>query len=339
MYIYRALNECDINLEPTINGIFNKEDISKATRPTFDTLIGSHNNNSELSNYIFPDEALFNYMKPSLCYANIDYLQILANSSQKRIDEIFDVYREYVKGKKIPEEIIVANNRYLMGILSTINAHIKDGTNIDTKWISFSNNLMSIIRYYLNQSKVHRVAVVDSNINKALDDNLFALDLSDNNHIEGVKQILINKDLTPTSTRFIGFNYARNSHEIVYYNHIPKEKITAVISPLQVDLILNNMYNLKYLSTRHLQDMALTDVKEFLKESIDNPEESFLLDMFNDMYEKDIPLKVLAGSYGESYLKLIGYKKQILSKLDNYDHENGLIKARSKVLVLPEDYA
>ena len=323
MRIYRALNDVDIKLNPMANGIYNKEDITKSAERLLSIM--SHNSNEKLNKNDF--ETIVKLIKESM-YNNLRLeLEETTHNEQLIIDSAIYLIHNQQYDERMERQL-----RY---ILSTINLHLRKGSTIDTKWISCSKELEKVIPYYLNQDNSN-IAIIDSNINGMFDDNLLALDLSTKENIKRIREILINKDNTHTKEKFVGYNYATHSSEVVYYNHIPKERIKAVLSPFEIDLFLNGVIDSKIFDYPPITQLYIfKQIKDKLKESV-NQEYADLTGLYEAMYEEGISLENIKEDTNASTHELIKCKKKMLSLLNTVDHR--FTKDFPKKIKVAEEY-
>lgn len=329
MYIYRVLNDCDIALQPKEHGLFNKKIIEEESRICFDIQLMSNNE-------IQPSEELFKYLLPTYAGVNQFLISKEAKIRQEVLEKKLNLLREINNGaiENYDSDTIMYLELYFRNLFSDINKHIGMGSTYSTKWISFTNSLDNILKYYLNQTKSHQVAVVDSNIKGIFDDNLIALDLSSQANIEKIRKCLITLDNKYTNLNFRGFKFAKRDNEIIYYNYVPKQKIRAILTQFEIDLLFNNLVD-QDLLLEHLYPLSYI-IKTKLGNEIHNLNNSELYELFNDIYVNNKALSTLVAKYDKSEFELVALKKQILSQLANLELD--VLKAPQKVLVVPEDY-
>ena len=215
MYIFRAANELDIEMNPKENGIISKSIYGKVLWEPFNflvyaTFIGRENPCLKMKERDI--NKLFHEIRTSIglnFYKN--EIISLADNEQRRVNDIL---------RKTILEQESESVRQIVDIFKTKNGHITKGSQKDYPWISFTTDLTKTRHYYEDQNK-HEVIVVDSNIEKFVDiseDNfLFALDLSSREKIAD-NEFIINVDGTRTAINFRGLNYSKSDNEVIYYN-------------------------------------------------------------------------------------------------------------------------
>ena len=329
MYIYRVLIDCDIALQPKEHGLFNKKIIEEESRVCFDIQLMSNNE-------IQPSEELFQYLLPTYAGVNQFLISKEAKIRQEILEKKLNILRNINNGniENYDNDTIMYLELYFKDLFSDVNKHIGMGTTYSTKWISFTNSLDKILKYYLSQTKSHQVAVVDSNIKGIFDDSLIALDLSTKENIEKIRQCLITMDNKYTNLNFRGFKFAKRDNEIIYYNYVPRQKVKAVLTQFEVDLLFNNLVEQSFLID-NIYPLSYIIKTKLGKElySLNNQE---LYELFNDVYVNNKALSTLVAKYDKSELELVALKKQILSQLSNVELD--FLKVPQKMLVVPEDY-
>lgn len=238
MYIYRAINSLDEELNPSEFGLISKEMINSIVEYYFDFLIYAESIRSgkNLLKHFSKEEVNNLYRDLRSSFVDGHCHEILRKAQQNQ--KILNYHLNNIISNKNSNSY-----EYVMSILKKINGHITQGSKIDYSWISFSTDPKVMKRYYDNQNK-NRVVVVDSNIKTLFDncgnDKLLAADLSNPTSIIE-NPFLINNNDYQTAGNYRGFNYARNSKEVIYYNMVPKEKIVAVLNSLEYELLVNNL--------------------------------------------------------------------------------------------------
>lgn len=302
MYIYRAINELDDKINPLKNGIIAKGIIDEMARYGFDFLIYSEQHKIGKNN-------LENLSKSDIKDIYFDIINLLietywyeilqkSENNQNRVNRIFR--NAYINDDKESLNQIIT-------IFQTINGHITTGSEKDYPWISFSTDLKAIKKYYEHQQK-NKIVVIDSNIKNIVDvcdsNFLIAADLS---NIESIRNnpFLINNLGLKTSENYRGYNYTRDSKEIVYYNMVPKEKIVTILNALQYELLTNELldeeyYNVPELKKIFLEKKILYEMKQLFENH--NDITNYLLEEY---YNKSNSLRYLSeqGKYNMRQLE------------------------------------
>lgn len=297
MYIYRAINSLDEKLNPSEFGLISKEMVNSVIVNDFDFLIYaiSIKSGRDLLENLTDADVKSLYRDLRNIFVDNHRVDILRKAEQKqselnnKLNNIF-----FNKDEDSFNDI--------MSIFKKINGHVTNGSKVDYPWISFSTDPKTIKRYYDNQNK-NSVVVVDSNIKTSFDicgnDRLLAVDLSNLISINE-NPFLINNNNYRTAVNYRGYNYARNSKEVIYYNMVPKEKIVTILNSLEYELLINDLlpvptyYNYSEFHKKYLHILILKELRELFKN--DGDIVNYIL---NEYYDKSDSLKYL--SYQKKY--------------------------------------
>lgn len=313
MYIYRAINDFDEKIDFVKNGLIAKSIINSIIRNDFEFLV--------YATYIGKENNPFFYMKENekeKIYREVrKYFDLnihmceIKRKADKNQKEINDIFLELINNQNLNYI------RKILDILSTKNGHITKGSTIDYPWISFTTSLEKTRHYYENQKK-NIVAVVDSNIDKFYDSYeggyLFALDLSSDEKIRN-NEFIINEDKTSTRLNYRGLNYSKKDKEVIYYNRVPKEKIVAVLKPLQYELLLlgildEEYYNFSDCKKNYWKMIILASIRRILKEYGD-----IVNYIFEEYYVQNRSLKLLSETGKYTLEELNKANEFILNKI------------------------
>lgn len=331
MYIYRAINELDEKIDPTKNGLIAKSIIDEVIYSDYELLLYSNfrKENNPLSQ--MTDKEL-----------NLIYREIRGNFNlDLHIPEIINIANMNQKiANDILRNVMLTNDEYFLSqfenILSTKNGHITNGSSIDYPWISFSTDL-SLVRSYYEKQEKNIIVVVDSNIVNTFDnigsDELIALDLSSREKIQENIEFMINADKTPTSIYYRGFNYTISDKEVIYYNKVPKEKIVAILNPLQYELLLNDLLTEEYyqLSAGEKYCWRFNILTEMKKMFQDN--HNIINYILEKYYTENISFKKLSESGEYNQYELNEANRFILQKVKENQLLREKIKWKQKVKV------
>lgn len=312
MYIFRAANELDIEMNPKENGIISKSIYGKVLWEPFNflvyaTFIGRENPCLKMKERDI--NKLFHEIRTSIglkFYKN--EIISLADNEQRRVNDIL---------RKTILEQESESVRQIVDIFKTKNGHITKGSQKDYPWISFTTDLTKTRHYYEDQNK-HEVIVVDSNIEKFVDiseDNfLFALDLSSREKIAD-NEFIINVDGTRTAINFRGLNYSKSDNEVIYYNKVPKEKVVTILKTIQYELLTSGIlpedyYKMSSLKQHRIQILSLLNMKKILENNGDIF--NYLLKKY---YIENNSLKSLEKNGEYSVQELREANQKILQKL------------------------
>ena len=312
MYIFRAANELDIEMNPKENGIISKSIYGKVLWEPFNflvyaTFIGRENPCLKMKERDI--NKLFHEIRTSIglnFYKN--EIISLADNEQRRVNDIL---------RKTILEQESESVRQIVDIFKTKNGHITKGSQKDYPWISFTTDLTKTRHYYEDQNK-HEVIVVDSNIEKFVDiseDNfLFALDLSSREKIAD-NEFIINVDGTRTAINFRGLNYSKSDNEVIYYNKVPKEKVVTILKTIQYELLTSGIlsedyYKMSSLKQHRIQILSLLNMKKILENNGD-----IFNYLLNKYYIENNSLKSLEKKGEYSVQELREANQKILQKL------------------------
>lgn len=312
MYIFRAANELDIEMNPKENGIISKSIYGKVLWKPFNflvyaTFIGRENPCLKMKERDI--NKLFHEIRTSIglnFYKN--EIISLADNEQRRVNDIL---------RKTILEQESESVRQIVDIFKTKNGHITKGSQKDYPWISFTTDLTKTRHYYEDQNK-HEVIVVDSNIEKFVDiseDNfLFALDLSSREKIAD-NEFIINVDGTRTAINFRGLNYSKSDNEVIYYNKVPKEKVVTILRAIQYELLTSGIlpedyYKMSSLKQHRIQILSLLNMKKILENNGD-----IFNYLLNKYYIENNSLKSLEKKGEYSVQELREANQKILQKL------------------------
>lgn len=312
MYIFRAANELDIEMNPKENGIISKSIYGKVLWEPFNflvyaTFIGRENPCLKMKERDI--NKLFHEIRTSIglnFYKN--EIISLADNEQRRVNDIL---------RKTILEQESESVRQIVDIFKTKNGHITKGSQKDYPWISFTTDLTKTRHYYEDQNK-HEVIVVDSNIEKFVDiseDNfLFALDLSSREKIAD-NEFIINVDGTRTAINFRGLNYSKSDNEVIYYNKVPKEKVVTILKTIQYELLTSGIlpedyYKMSSLKQHRIQVLSLLNMKKILENNVD-----IFNYLLNKYYIENNSLKSLEKNGEYSVQELREANQKILQKL------------------------
>ncbi len=327
-YLYRALNDFDILMHPMQNGIVNKETIEVCLRSLHYFLwnypedivnvLKQYGIFASKSSY----EKIYEELKVSYLFDSIPKIMEEVRSNEKMMHVFL---HQFLYNNEVGVERDI-----LLEKMSTLQNHLHFGSKRPTPWISFSKDLSSIKKYYLHQKK-HALGICKSEIVSVFDvldkEYRLAYDLSTEEKIMEVKDFLFNKSKNGylyfhTLLNSVGFHYAISSREVVYYHAVPKERVIAVLSPLEVDLLLNGMLNLPVYETKEISIPLFYQIliRELKQKLIQKGEYNDVLDtLLEKHFREGVPLHDLC--YEEE--ELIRSKKKVLALAPTIS--NGLV--------------
>ena len=234
MYLYRAVNDWDVYFNMINNGFVSKEIID-------DFLKNSDNMDSE--------------NKFSLI-----------EKHQKEILKIAGFYQEYVNSLFSSIE----NEKWsLIQLISSANSHVLKGSSINYNWISFSKDIFSIKKYYLEQKNYNYIAIIESSNETVEEHNGNYLIKVDYSTIANMQE---NEYLMTQMGEKIAENsrlaaYGINSKEVCFYGHVPQDRIVAILRALEADMIFRGIISLReILSLSNFERLnLLMNITNYLK--------------------------------------------------------------------------
>lgn len=325
MYLYRAINDNDLSTLSLNEGLYSKDITESLKEETFYFLLYA---NRQLDNFLkLPKEEQKSIYKSYIHDFTFDVSELrhltAITLNKINLNDIQNLTNE--------------QKQNIIKVLSTINTHLVHGSRVNTQWISFTSDIHRTEKYYLSQAK-NKVAVIESNVNLIVDGNYMAVDLSSKEIIK--KQLefgfLMSKDFNRCSSNFRGYNNSAKDKEVIYYSHIPQEKIITVLEPIQVDLIYNDLFNEDFYK---LNNDTRYRAYEYFKYYI-----KFLLKDLSDIEEKVLfehyfNSKSLASLYSDArdVDKFISAKKKILSKIPINKVTSRIMNGKCQNIILPEE--
>ncbi len=328
MMIYRSLNDSDMELEPLKNGLYSKLNIKLATESLFDFLLAA--NGITLTKGSYKSE-LSEFKKNSVKYSLSRIIE-LTNEKNNRLNVIKKHMSGYIENKDY--DALAPFLIDFFDITSTKNSHILHGNKYASDWISFTKDIETLKFYYLNQKKKHMVAGMDSNINIILDCDTIAYDMS-SKELARKNPFLYNKSRNTglykeTDLDSMAVRYANSRAEVLYYNHVPSERLFT-LGPLQVDMLYNGMLSKDYLNASKearetINHLLIYILKYKLKDK------SLLTNYaLEKLYIDSIPLSTLSAETGINYYELLNAKEEILKVLNDIHATDLLNKIKKPV--------
>lgn len=241
MYLYRAVNDWDIYFNMINNGFVSKEIIDDFFK----------NFGSMDSEYNFS----------------------VIEKHQKEILNIAGFYQEYVNSLFSSIE----NKKWsLIQLISSANSHVLKGSSINYNWISFSKDIFSIKKYYLEQKNYNYIAIIESSNETFEEHNGDYLIKADYSTIANMQE---NEYLMTQMGEKIAENsrlaaYGINSKEVCFYGHVPQDRIVAILRALEADMILRGIISLReILSLSNFERLnLLMSITSYLKTIYQNDE-------------------------------------------------------------------
>ena len=344
MYIYRCLNSYDNVFNPLTYGLYAKNIIYDFTKimwnSIFERIFLERNSTWE---YLKDEE----YRKFRLEGISIDgqiSIDALKAEFYKTYNEILDddeflslIFRptdEYLRmleNKRNPE-ISYTNEdsrqiRKLM-IESNIAAHTQKGSKYNYGWIAFSKYIVP--RYYANQA-IHQVVVIESKIEESpYNENTYdvlgeskipAIDQSDNEALRHHKYYVTQQG-EQISDESRTAKFAEKDCQVIYYSHVPNERIVAILNALQVDLMCQKALDYKefYKDTIDEQKRSYEELLKACEECIQELDE-LDKDIFDKLYKKNLSTWKYCEEYENGSIEEIKAArekilKEIVKKVD-----------------------
>lgn len=299
MLLFRALNDYDILLDPLSNGIPSKELLFMMTK-----------------NYLFSKEKehMMSLSKEKQDEYIKAYIPTYIITHKHKMKKMIDRYLTRTKNNLSGIETLNSDSwAKLLIYLSTINNHLVNGSKTFTPWISTSKDFNRLKPYYQNQT-VHKIAVIGTVSEGLLDENTIAVDLSTKDKIkdlipviskkissssekdfldlaekEDFLELLSSDIIRPTSSLFMGYNFAVSSKEVCFYNAVSSNNVIAVLEALQIDLLLLKRFDLKrfLLLSKQEQIAELDKLKQLLRRQVITTNDAYLLYLFDELYLKN----------------------------------------------------
>ena len=216
-------------------------------------------------------------------------------------------------------------------ITATKNSHLLVGNNHDYDWISFTKDLDVLRNYYLGQKNKHMVVGMDSNINVILDCDTIAYDLS-SKEAALANPFLYNKSegtgiYEETDADSMAIRYANKSSEVIYYNHVPKERLF-ILNPLEMDMLHNGMLDDTYLNAPLSVKETVDHLLMYILAYKISDSSELIKYAFEKLYVEAIPLETLSKTDGINYYELLNAKEDILNMLNDVSTTNLLEKIK-----------
>ena len=336
MYIYRVLNNYDVFINPEKNGLYGKKIINDSLEEISRRWALIMNNKMK-SNMISSKELLKD--KKDELIKDATFLTEVKLHLDDTWKYFYNKALDYKYGLiKLNEEDQIKIGKYFHDkIYNSVKQHLSYGNTINTNWISFTNDIEKIIKYYKNQD-YNQIAIIDSDIkDNIIDNGILALNMSNLDSIENIKPFLFveleNNLIKNISNNYRGFNYSVYDKEILYYNHIPSDRIITILDQFSFDLLYNDIYDGKILYSKDnkiftyfIKNELLTNLKELKKDK--------LIEIYDLLYVKNNSISSLINK-GYSYNELINIKREILSHL-NINQNLGVKPYNKQKIKIPE---
>lgn len=280
MYLYRAVNDWDIYFNMINNGFVSKEIIDDFFK-NFDNM---------------DSENKF----------------ALIEKHQKEILKIAGFYQEYVNSLFSSIE----NKKWsLIQLISSANSHVLKGSSINYNWISFSKDIFSIEKYYLEQKNYNYIAIIESSNETFEEHNGDYLIKTDYSTIANMQE---NEYLMTQMGEKIDGNsrlatYGIRSKEVCFYGHVPQDRIVAILRALEADMIFRGIISLReILSLSNFERLnLLMSITSYLKTIYQNDE--LALYIINEHYIKNRSI----FSISEGYQDIEKFNQTFFSIIDS----------------------
>ncbi len=216
-------------------------------------------------------------------------------------------------------------------IRKDIAAHLLNGTHVPTRWISFSKSPFNMLDFYVSQD-INKVAVLDRNCSL---ENTFGYGSIDTSNKESIDKLyernaLLRKDGEPVDQESLGIKFAIKNREILYYIHVPQEKIKYILNPFEMDLIYNDI---KLLIMDPNSIIKIYDKFHQVSQGLTDSTQRFI---FRKHYCEHKSINYLANSDSD-IINLKNAKRLILYDLFTEMNKDGLIRRKSISIGMPED--
>ena len=329
MFLFRALNDFDIIIDPIKNGLASKKMIYDATKRYL------YNVEREKVEKMSKQER-YEYIK--------SYMREYLINHKHKLSKIFE--KNHLETKNIINNFVDNKDKFaycqMIMDLSSLPNHLVNGSKTYTNWISASNNIDGLWNYYDSQ-KIHEVAVINVNTNGVFDENTYIVDLSNRETINNIRFLSNKIDIDdfdsfimfmkanpeldkffingfnkyvmkPTNKKFMGFNFSAADNEYCIYEYLSKESIVTVLESLQIDLICADLFNEEYLllsSNKQVQE--LKKLKDMILKHVLEEKNPYMLYVFEELYLKKHNIFEITNSKEEQE-KMILMRNEIISK-------------------------
>lgn len=321
MLIYRALNDTDIKLNCEEYGLYSKANVNEAIEESLNFLCWAENRCLTKEEY----KNIKNEFRSGNLWPFMNKIIEISNEKNNKLQNLIINLHDALENKNYDAISLYATK--LFEITTTRNAHVLHGSRGDFEWISFSKSMEVFKKYYLSQDK-HMGVCMESNINIILDNNLLAYDMSSKDVIEN-NPFVYNKSNEPgsymkTDMNSTVINYSINDKEVLYYNHIPRNRLM-FIKPLQVDLLYNGMLNPLYFEagkgTREILDHT---IKFYLRYKLKEMDPIYQI-IFDELFEYNNSIEVISKKLNLDYQYVLSIKEEILNILNDNPKEKYLV--------------
>ena len=329
MFLFRALNDFDMIIDPIKNGLASKKMIYDATKRY---LYNVEREKLMKMSQKEKDEYIKSYMYEYLK----KHKHKLSKIFKKNHDETRNIIHRHVDSKdKLAYCEIIRD-------LSSLPNHLVNGSKTYTNWISASSNLDGIWKYY-DKQKIHEIAVLNVGTNGVFSDDTYIVDLSNRETINNIKFLsnkmgietfdlfnlfmkerpdmekyfltIFNKYvMKPTNKKFMGFNFSAADNEYCIYEYLSKESIVTVLESLQIDLICADLFNEEYLLlSSNKQAQELKRLKDMILKHVLEEKNSYMLYVFEELYLKNHNIFDITNSPKEKE-KMLSMREEIIVK-------------------------
>lgn len=329
MFLFRALNDFDMIIDPLKNGLASKKMIYDATKRY---LYNIEREKIQKMSQKERDQYIKNYM--------LEYIK----SHKHKLSKTFQ--KSHLKTKNIIHDFIYNKDKLayfqMMKDLSSLPNHLINGSKTYTNWISATNNFDSIWRYYDKQN-IHEIAVINIGTTGVFDENTYIVDVSNRDIINNIKFLskkidmndyeifvrfmkenpelenyfvsIFNKYIIkPISKNFMGFNFSAASNEYCIYEYLPKESIISILESLQIDLICADIFNEQTLLLKsNKQVQELKRLKEMILKHVLEENNPYMLYVFEELYLKNHNIFDITNSPKEKE-KMLSMREEIIVK-------------------------
>lgn len=231
---------------------------------------------------------------------------------QKEILKIAGFYQEYVNSLFSSIE----NKKWsLIQLISSANSHVLKGSSINYNWISFSKDIFSIEKYYLEQKNYNYIAIIESSNETFEEHNGDYLIKTDYSTIANMQE---NEYLMTQMGEKIDENsrlatYGIRSKEVCFYGHVPQDRIVAILRALEAVMIFRGIISLReILSLSNFERLnLLMSITSYLKTIYQNDE--LALYIINEHYIKNRSI----FSISEGYQDIEKFNQTFFSIIDS----------------------
>lgn len=303
---FRALNEMDILIDPMKNGIISKiyrdellgeNNIDKNNE--YEIKMFFKNYSEKINNFVISKQEKYKNTFKEFLSGKYRIVEREIHTSETKKEYVFEEdpnYNGEISNNQIfwkkyytlydAREFFTINKQKnlelynLFNFFSRIKEHISEGCKINTEFVSTTTDFESLKKYYLSQ-KICKVAVVESIDNKDMYEtnskNFFrGLSLDSRLSLDHLPYFFNNETkeidgevmFKATERKTMMSNNALSDSEELGFGSIAPKNIYSIITPLEMDLLENNVYSEEAIKYNDLLTKKRKNIIETLKQEV-----------------------------------------------------------------------